>query len=103
MTPRHALTVQVQNNPGVLARVAVLFARRDYNIDHLAVGPTADPTVSRMTIVVDCEPQKVPQVVSQLDRLVEVITIEQIEDVQAVRSRLLEANDPTAVLSTAGA
>ena len=50
---KHTLSVLVENKPGVLARIAGLFSRRGFNIDSLAVGPTEEPTLSRMTIVVD--------------------------------------------------
>ena len=52
---RHTLSVLVQDQPGVLARVAGLFSRRGFNIESLAVGPTEIPSVSRMTIVVNVE------------------------------------------------
>lgn len=90
---RHALSVLVENNPGVLARVSVLFARRSFNIDHLVVGPTEDPKVSRMTIVVNVDPEQLHKVVSQLDKLIEVIHIEEIEDAAAIREKLWEIND----------
>ena len=51
----HTLSVLVENSPGVLARVASLFSRRGYNIDSLAVGPTEDENISRMTIVINVE------------------------------------------------
>lgn len=95
MTPRnrHALSVLVENNPGVLARVSVLFARRNFNIDHLVVGPTEDQKVSRMTIVVNVNAEQLHKVTSQLDKLVEVIHIEELADADAIRAQLWEIND----------
>lgn len=90
---RHALSVLVENNPGVLARVSVLFARRNFNIDHLVVGPTEDNKVSRMTIVVNVNAEQLHKVTSQLDKLVEVIHIEELEDADAIRSKLWQIND----------
>ena len=55
MTSMHTLSVLVQNNPGVLARVASLISRRGYNIDSLAVGPTESEEISRITLVVDVD------------------------------------------------
>ena len=60
---RHTLSVLVENKPGVLARIAGLFARRGYNIDSLAVGPTEHDEVSRMTIVVSVEDSPLEQVI----------------------------------------
>lgn len=74
----HTLAVLVENNPGVLARVAGLFSRRGYNIDSLAVGRTENPAVSRMTIVVDGDDQVLEQVTKQLHKLVDVIKISDI-------------------------
>ncbi|GAA1147004.1 acetolactate synthase small subunit [Ornithinicoccus hortensis] len=90
---RHALSVLVENNPGVLARVSVLFARRSFNIDHLVVGPTQDPKVSRMTIVVNVGAEQLHKVTSQLDKLIEVIHIEELEDATAIRDQLWAIND----------
>lgn len=90
---RHALSVLVENNPGVLARVSVLFARRNFNIDHLVVGPTEDTKVSRMTIVVNVNEEQLHKVTNQLDKLVEVIHIEQLADADAIRNQLWEIND----------
>ena len=67
----HTLRVLVENKPGVLARVSGLFSRRGFNIDSLAVGPTEDPLVSRMTIVVDVEGLPLEQVTKQLNKLVQ--------------------------------
>lgn len=90
---RHALSVLVENNPGVLARVSVLFARRNFNIDHLVVGPTEDNKVSRMTIVVNVNPEQLHKVTSQLDKLVEVIHIEELDDADSIRTKLWQIND----------
>lgn len=75
---RHTLAVLVENNPGVLARVAGLFSRRGYNIDSLSVGRTDNPAVSRMTIVVEGDEMVLEQVTKQLHKLVDVIKISDI-------------------------
>ncbi len=75
---RHTLAVLVENNPGVLARVAGLFSRRGFNIDSLAVGRTDNPTISRMTIVVEGDARVLEQVNKQLNKLVDVIKISDI-------------------------
>jgi acetolactate synthase-1/3 small subunit len=72
---KHTISVLVENRPGVLARVSGLFARRGYNIDSLAVCATEDPAVSRMTLVTQGDDRHLQQVVNQLDKLVDVITI----------------------------
>ncbi|ADK83713.1 acetolactate synthase, small subunit [Desulfarculus baarsii DSM 2075] len=69
------ISVLVRNEPGVLARVAGLFARRGFNINSLAVGETEDPQVSRITVVVKGDPHTVDQAVKQLRRLVSVIKV----------------------------
>ena len=68
----HTLSVLVENKPGVLAHVAGMFSRRAFNISSLAVGPTEDERVSRMTIVVDGASTPVEQVAKQLDKLIKV-------------------------------
>ncbi|ACA58911.1 acetolactate synthase small subunit [Candidatus Desulforudis audaxviator] len=77
---RSTYSVLVENNPGVLARVAGLFSRRGYNIDSLSVSRTDDPTVSRMTIVVEGEKVVLEQVTKQLRKLVDVIRVRDITD-----------------------
>lgn len=72
---RHVLSILVENRPGVLARVAGLFSRRGYNIDSLAVGPTIEPDVSRMTIVVKGDDIILEQITKQLNKLIDVIKI----------------------------
>jgi len=77
----HTLSVLVSNQPGVLARVAALFARRGFNIESLTVGPTLDADVSRMTLVATVEDEAVlEQIVKQLNKLIEVYKIIELED-----------------------
>ncbi|CAN5656605.1 acetolactate synthase small subunit [soil metagenome] len=86
---RHTLSVLVENTPGALARISGLFARRGFNIDSLAVGPTEHPDVSRMTIVVNVEAQALEQVTKQLNKLVNVIKIVQLEPGAGVERELV--------------
>ncbi len=86
---KHTLSVLVENKPGVLARIASLIARRGFNIDSLAVGPTEVPTLSRMTVVVDVEELPLEQVTKQLNKLVEVIKVVELEDAAAVQRQIL--------------
>lgn len=72
---KHTLSVLVENQPGVLSRVAGLFSRRGFNIDSLAVGITENPKISRMTIVVDGDERVVEQVEKQLNKLIPVIKV----------------------------
>ncbi|WP_020671111.1 acetolactate synthase small subunit [Amycolatopsis nigrescens] len=85
----HTLSVLVENKPGVLARVSGLFSRRGFNIESLAVGPTENPEVSRMTIVVAVEELPLEQVTKQLNKLVNVIKIVELEKASAVQRELL--------------
>ena len=86
---RHMLSVLVENKPGVLARIASLFSRRSFNIDSLAVGPTEDPDVSRMTIVVNVDLLPLEQVTKQLNKLVEVIKIVELDPTVSVQRELM--------------
>lgn len=86
---RHTLSVLVQNRPGVLARVSGLFSRRGFNIDSLAVGPTDDPDVSRMTIAVSVEDLPLEQVTKQLNKLVNVIQIVELDPASSVQRELM--------------
>ncbi|RZS39081.1 acetolactate synthase small subunit [Herbihabitans rhizosphaerae] len=85
----HTLSVLVENKPGVLARVAGLFSRRGFNIESLAVGPTENPEVSRMTIVVAVEDLPLEQVTKQLNKLVNVIKIVELDPAVSVQRELL--------------
>ena len=86
---KHTLAVLVDNSSGVLARVASLFARRAFNIDSLAVGPTEDPTISRMTIVVNVEGHALEQVIRQLDKLINVIHVSEIKPTKSTQEELI--------------
>jgi len=86
---KHTLSVLVENKPGVLTRVAGLFARRGFNIHSLAVGPTEHPAVSRMTVVVDVDELPLEQVTKQLNKLVEVIKVVELEGPGSVTRELL--------------
>ena len=86
---KHTLSVLVENRPGVLARVAGLFSRRGFNIDSLAVGPTENPALSRMTIVVAAEDHSLEQVTKQLHKLINVIKISDLNPHESVSRELL--------------
>ncbi|NLT54762.1 MAG: acetolactate synthase small subunit [Actinomycetales bacterium] len=86
---KHTLSVLVENRPGVLTRVAGLFARRGFNIHSLAVGPTEHPEVSRITVVVDVDELPLEQVTKQLNKLVSVIKIVELETSASVQRELL--------------
>lgn len=86
---RHTLSVLVENKPGVLARVAELFARRGFNIESLAVGTTDRPEISRMTIVVDVADKSLEQVRKQLHKLINVIEISDLDPDHSVDRELM--------------
>ncbi|NLE71003.1 MAG: acetolactate synthase small subunit [Actinomycetales bacterium] len=86
---RHTLSVLVENKPGVLTRVAGLFARRAFNIHSLAVGPTEHEEISRITVVVDVEALPLEQVTKQLNKLINVIKIVELEPESSVQRELL--------------
>ena len=86
---KHTLSVMVENKPGVLARVAGLFARRGFNIDSLAVGVTENPDMSRMTVVVDVEEHSLEQVYKQLNKLINVIKVVDLLDENSVQRELI--------------
>jgi len=85
----HILSVLVENKPGVLSRVAGLFARRGYNIFSLAVSPTEDDRFSRMTIAVDVESVPLDQIVKQLNKLIPVIKITELAAQDAVECEMM--------------
>lgn len=85
---RHTVSILVEDQPGVLARVAGLFARRGFNIDSLAVGPADAPGLSRMTIVVDVAHKPLEQVEKQLHKLINVLKVVELDDGASVQREL---------------
>ena len=86
---RHTLSVLVEDQPGVLARIAALFSRRGFNIESLAVGPTEIPNVSRITLVVSVEGSPLEQVTKQLNKLINVLKIVELDGGAAVQRELM--------------
>ena len=86
---RYTVGVLVSNEPGVLSRVSGLFSRRAFNIESLAVGVTDDPSISRITIIVDSGNSVVEQVEKQLNKLVEVIKVRVIEEDKMIGRELM--------------
>jgi acetolactate synthase-1/3 small subunit len=82
---RHVLSLLVEDKPGILTRVAALFARRGFNIESLAVGTTEVPGLSRITVVVGVEGAPLEQVTKQLNKLINVIKVVELEADQAVQ------------------
>ena len=82
---RHVLSLLVEDKPGLLTRVAGLFARRSFNIESLAVGPTEMKGLSRITLVVDQDENLLEQVTKQLNKLVNVIKIVELDPAQSVQ------------------
>lgn len=70
---KHTLSLYVANKPGVLIRIALVFARRAYNVDSLVVSPSADPDFSRMNIVASGDEKVLDQIIKQLNKLVDVV------------------------------
>ena len=86
---RHTLSVLVENEPGVLARVVGLFSGRGFNIESLNVAPTLEPGVSHMTIVTSGDEQIMEQIVKQLRKLVTVIKVVDFQDISAVEREMM--------------
>ena len=85
---KHILSILVENKPGVLTRIAGLFARRGFNIDTLAVGPTDDDAISRITLTLDGAVHPMDQVTKQLHKLVNVLKIRDLEPVETLAREL---------------
>jgi acetolactate synthase-1/3 small subunit len=86
---RHTISVLVENKFGVLTRVAGLFSGRGYNIDTLNVGPTQDPATSRMTIVTQGNDATLEQIVKQLEKLVDVLEVQDFGDSEYIDRELV--------------
>jgi acetolactate synthase-1/3 small subunit len=85
---KHTLSILVENKPGVLTRIAGLFARRGFNIDTLAVGPTEDERLSRITLTLDGAVHPIDQVTKQLHKLVNVLKIRDLEPEETLSREL---------------
>ena len=86
---KHTLSVLVEDESGVLTRIAGLFARRGYNIESLAVGPAEQIGVSRITMVVPAEEKTIDQLTKQLYKLVNILKVQNISDVPSVERELM--------------
>jgi acetolactate synthase-1/3 small subunit len=86
---KHTIAVLVENKAGVLSRITGLFARRGFNIDSLAVGPTDDLKISRVTIVVDGDDYTAEQVTKQLNKLIDVLKVRNLQNADIIRRELL--------------
>jgi acetolactate synthase-1/3 small subunit len=98
---KHVLSILVENKPGVLARTAGLFARRGFNIDTLAVGPTDDPNVSRITLTLDGAVHPIDQVTKQLHKLINVLKIRDMEPDETIAREMALFKVTSAVESRA--
>ena len=86
---RHTISILVENKFGVLTRVAGMFSGRGFNIDTLNVGPTLDASASRMTIVVRGDDKVLEQVTKQLEKLIDVIDVQDFRDEEYVDRELV--------------
>jgi len=86
---RHILSVLLENEAGALSRVVGLFAQRNYNIESLAVAPTEDTTLSRLTLTTRGDDGKIQQIIKQLNKLIEVVRVEDLCDGDYVERELL--------------
>ena len=84
----HTLSVLLENKPGALARVSNMFARRGFNIESLAVGPTERPDVSRITLRVECDQHSLEQIEKQMHKLVNVLRVSELEPGETVEREL---------------
>jgi acetolactate synthase-1/3 small subunit len=83
------ISILMENKPGALMRVTGLFAQRNYNIESLTVARTLDPTLSRMTIVADVDPKIRPQVIKQINRLINVLQATDLTEAPSVARELV--------------
>ena len=84
----HTISMLVANKPGVLVRVALVFARRGYNIDALVVSPSVDPRFSRMTITAKGDPDTLDQIIKQAAKLIDMIHAQEHSDIDAIHQEL---------------
>lgn len=84
----HTLTMLVENEPGVTARVSGLFASRSYNIETICGAPTANPSMSRITITTRTHPEQLEQILKQLRRMINVIKVRDMTGTEAVKREM---------------
>jgi len=84
----HTISLTVANKPGVLVRIALVFARRGYNIDSLVVSPTFDPRFSRMTITAQGDIATLDQIIKQADKLIDVIHVSEHTGIDSVHTEM---------------
>ena len=89
MTEQHTISILLENEAGALSRVAGLFSARAYNIESLAVAPTEDATVSRMTLVTSGSPEIIEQITKQLNKLIDVIRLIDLNDGPHIERELM--------------
>ena len=89
MNERHTISILLENASGALSRVSGLFSARAYNIESLAVAPTEDPTVSRMTVVTSGSPAIIEQITKQLNKLVDVIKLVDLNEGPHIERELM--------------
>ena len=85
---KHILSLVVQNNFGVLARISSLFARRGYNIDSISASPTNEPKITKITVVVEADDEIIEKVFKQVSKLEEVEKVTQIDEKEAIFKEL---------------
>ena len=95
---RHTLSVLVENRPGVLARIAGLFARRAFNINSLSVSPTERPDISRVTVTAEVDEVPLEQIIKQLNKLLHVLKI-----VRLFRVRVVDVTPESLTIEATGA
>jgi len=86
---RHIISILLENEAGALSRVAGLFSARGYNIESLTVAPTEDSTMSRMTIVTRGSDAVIEQIYKQLNKLIEVVSLQDLSDGQHIERELM--------------
>jgi acetolactate synthase-1/3 small subunit len=89
MNERHTISILMENEAGALSRVSGLFSARAYNIESLAVAPTEDATVSRMTVVTNGSPEIIEQITKQLNKLVDVIKLVDLNEGPHIERELM--------------
>ncbi len=86
---RHIISILMENESGALSRVAGLFSARGYNIESLAVAPTEDPTISRMTLVTNGSEEVVEQITKQLNKLIDVIKLSDLTEGEHIEREMM--------------